>query len=268
DLGHVEREVGRGLRDLHLYRRAEQVFSGDPSLVEAYRARQDRLIRLQRLYRQRLRQLVSAAIDLYALQGEPALLTPERRHAISQLRSLDAHHVARVRAIHAEFEADFDPVINPLLARHVAEISSILDGCAGLLITGGNVAVLLNRMRLFGIGSRLDSIPVVGWSAGAMVLTERIVLFHDKLPRRRRDAEILSPGFGLLPGWVFLPDAAHRLDHDDVLALDVMARRFQPARCVLLDNGVHMVCDGQQPLAGQALRSIERGGRIGALPRL
>ncbi len=68
-----------------------------------------------------------------------------------------------------------------------------------MLIAGGHVAVLLNRMRLFRLGEELAKKPLIAWSAGAMALSERIVLFHHHAPQGRRDAELLDAGLGIVP---------------------------------------------------------------------
>jgi peptidase E len=60
---------------------------------------------------------------------------------------------------------------------------SLLAASHAVLIAGGHIAVLLNRLRLFDLSAVLRERPVFGWSAGAMVLTSRIVLFHDSPPR-------------------------------------------------------------------------------------
>jgi hypothetical protein len=45
------------------------------------------------------------------------------------------------------------------------------------------VAVLVNRLRLFGLGDLVADKTVFAWSAGAMAVSERVVLFHDDPPQ-------------------------------------------------------------------------------------
>ncbi|NNL96138.1 MAG: type 1 glutamine amidotransferase-like domain-containing protein, partial [Xanthomonadales bacterium] len=260
ELDHVGELVGRPLSDLRLYQRAERLVQGDPVLKEAYRQRQDRLIELQRFYRRRMRQLSAAARELQAAEGDPALLAPERRHSIAQLRSLDTHHLNRVEAIHRDFEQQFSAAVYPAIEEQVDQIRSLLDGCSALLITGGNVVVLVNRMRLFGIGDLVSNLPLVAWSAGAMSLTKRIVLFHDYTPHGRRSPEVMGAGLGILPAHVFLPDARRRLRTRDALRTGMLARRFSPDTCVTLDNGSAASFHDQQMVVAEGVRRIDKRG--------
>ena len=114
-----------------------------------------------------------------------------------------------------------------------------LRDCESVVITGGNVVILLNRLRMFGVPALLQEKNLIAWSAGAMALSDRIVLFHDRMPQGRRDPELLGPGTGLLPGYVFLPDA--RLRITDSIRTGLYSRRFAPARCITLDSGAQML---------------------------
>ncbi len=88
--------------------------------------------------------------------------------------------------------------------------------------------MLLHVLRLFAVTPPAD---VLAWSAGAMALTDRVVLFTDGR------AEAYAPGLGLVPDTVLLPHARRRLPVDDPVRLGALARRFAPARCVVLDDG-------------------------------
>ena len=46
-------------------------------------------------------------------------------------------------------------------------------------------------------------------------LAERIVLFHDRMPQGRRDAELLGKGLGLIDGHLFFPDPERRFQSTD-----------------------------------------------------
>ncbi len=78
----------------------------------------------------------------------------------------------------------------------------------------------------------------MAWSAGAMALTDRVVLFHDRVPQGPSHAEIYDDGLGLIHDVVLLPHARRRLLVDDRVRMSVLARRFAPARCIVLDDGV------------------------------
>ena len=109
-----------------------------------------------------------------------------------------------------------------------------------VLIAGGHVAVLLNRLRMFDLAPGLREKPVVAWSAGAMVATERVVLFHDHPPQGAGNAEILDRGLALCRGLVALPHAEKRLALDDPVRVSLLARRFSDFQLAALDPGARL----------------------------
>jgi hypothetical protein len=92
-------------------------------------------------------------------------------------------------------------------------------------------------------------VPVGAWCAGAMALTERVVLFHDRAAHGPAVAEVFAPGLGLVKETVALPSARERLDLANHDRMAILARRFAPSRCLLLDAGaqVHVGADGRLP---------------------
>lgn len=259
ELGQI---LGRPLQDLRLYNRADQVFADDPKLREAYRERQERLMELQRLYRGRLRQLMIAARQMQRSKAHADLIEPERRHAIEQLRALDRHHCNRVEEIHTNYANDINANQSSVLAEQVAAIVEQLADYETVVITGGNVVVLLNRLHLFGMAEHLQSKHIVAWSAGAMVLGSQVVLFHDRTSQGRRDPEIISPGIGLLAELVVFPDAKHRLKSRDPMRVGIISRRFAPACCVTLDSGTTLQFDGDRLRKATEARRLTRSNGL------
>lgn len=264
--GWEEREAeDQDLRDhlscevvnLSLHGRTERAFAEDTDLFDALRRRHDRMRRQRTVYRRRLDHAVSAWLDVlrpagagdedefFALgrleSGDHPLMAEVLEEADQALRVLDAGHLRRVTQLQAEFEDQWRPAERPAMARECEQVAEQLAGCAGLLVAGGHVAVLLNRLRLFGLSQLLGDRPLVAWSAGAMVVTERIVLFHDSPPQGRGAAEVFEPGLCLARGIVALPDAGQRLLLDDPLRVTALARRMAPALCVPLDAGERAV---------------------------
>lgn len=233
--------------DLELYRRAEEVFFADGELFAAYRRRQERLRELQGLYRLRLRHFLAAARSLLSRKGDPSLIEPEQESALAAVRSLDAHHLARVREIHRRFEARWQPLEHPAVDAHRAELRAILRSSGALAVAGGHVAVLLNRLRLFGVGRLLveleeeGGLPVFAWSAGAMAVGETVVLFHDDPPQGPGDAEVLESGLDLYGGVLVFPHAERRLRLDDPSRVALLARRFDTLRCLAFDEGSKVI---------------------------
>lgn len=236
----LDEHVGGRTRNLGLYPRAEEVFREDPSVRALLWERHDRLRDLQTLYRLRLGPMLESCRELLR-RADPAapdeLFEPAIEDAIEDVRALDAHHLARAADLDAEIEERLAPEQHPAIARQRDELRGPLDGCEALLIAGGHVGVLFNRLRLFDILGLTPDLPVVAWSGGAMVLADRIVLFHDSPPQGPGDAEVYSPGLGLVHGIVPLPHAHQRLQLKDRARVALFARRFAPAVCAVLDGG-------------------------------
>mgnify|MGYP003676439492 CR=1 FL=1 len=237
DTEELQQQLQRPIVSLDLYQRAEAIFADDEKLRTAYRARQDQLQELQQLYRTRLRQSMIAARKMRRIEGSSPLLAIERQHATEQLRDLDAHHSSRIQAIFDEYAHEIIESSSALLKQHRDEIENAMAGCSTVLITGGNVLVLLNRLQLFEMQSHLASRHLVAWSAGAMVLSDTIVLYHDRTPLGRRDPEVLGPGLGIIPNLIFLPDAKKRLQDKDRARVGIFSDRFAPGDCITLNNG-------------------------------
>ncbi len=265
DIDDVGEAVGRPLVDLNLYHRAEALFAAEPALLAAYRERQDRLKDLQRLYRIRLRHSMLAARLVRRADAAADLVATEQRHAVSQLRALDRHHLNRVQAIQRECDERIHTLNSSLLAEHIAAIETAATDCQTILITGGNVVVLLNRLQLYDISRLFQTRHIVCWSAGAMVLSDLIVLYHDHMPQGRRDPEVLGEGSGVLPGYVFLPDATRRLKGKDRVRVGVFRERFAPARCVTLNSGAAIRFADQKLVAAEAAGSLMPDGRVARL---
>src|SRR5436309_2408785 len=78
-------------------------------------------------------------------------------------------------------------------------------------IAGGHVASLLNRLQLFGIGELAAGKSIFAWCGGAMVVTERVVLFHDSPPQGTGAPEVLDAGLALVGDVVAFPQPEFRL---------------------------------------------------------
>jgi hypothetical protein len=97
-----------------------------------------------------------------------------------------------------------------------------------------------------------------------MALTDRIVLFHDRAPQGPGHPEVYGAGLSVLRDVVLLPHARTRLLLDDAPRMAVFARRFAPARCVLLDNGTRIDSDGAGGCPA-GTRVLAEDGRVAAL---
>ena len=245
----LHEHLGERTENLMLYARSEDVLERDAEFRAAYRERQEQLRELQQLYRGRLAHTQAALRELELLDGDPALLGPERVAALEAMRTLDAHHLARIRAIHDDFDAAMNPASRGAIERHARQIDRQLARVEAVAIAGGHVAILLNRLRLFDLGRRLlkGGRSVIAWSAGAMAISERVVLFHHFPPQGYGNTEVVEAGLGLARGVVPLPHAKRRLALDDPDRISRLSRRFAPAVCVAMADGCWMQCDAVPP---------------------
>ena len=222
--------------NLGLYRRWLDVQDRDPEYFAGARALADRLAELQDLYLLRLDYALGA---VYAVQRRSASgdAVPD---AVAAVRELDTGHLRRVNGARLEFFEQLAPHDRPVIAGHRAEVSAALADAAALIIAGGHVGVLAEVLHLFNVAAALNGAPVIAWSAGAMALADRIVLFHDRSPQGPGHAEVYGSGLSLVRDVVLLPHARARLLLDDTTRMAVFAQRFAPARCVPLEAGTRI----------------------------
>ena len=265
ELAALEEHLEQPAQDLRLYTRAEAVFAEDPVFHEAYRARQAALRETQDLYRLQLEHAKAAARDLYRTRPATPALRRAQVAAVAALRRLDARHLASIDAAHRRFEDRWRPAEHPVVARHRAELALIVGAASTVLVAGGHIAVLLNRLRLFGLQELLGRKPVAAWSAGAMALAARVVLFHDRPPQGAGDPEMLEHGLDLVPGAVFLPHAATRLAPDGSERTALLARRLRPAACYTLDDGDWLLFRDGVLRAGAGSSRLTRTARSAAI---
>jgi len=257
----LEAHIRRPVRNLQLFHRAETVFLEDWRLAAAWRERRVRLREIQDLYRARLVHLVRAVRDLDRREGRQEFLAPERQAALETVRELDRRHGERLEEYHRSFRRGAKPEESRPLAAQRKEVMEILVGAAAVTLAGGNVAVLMNRLRLFGLEETLRGHAVFAWSAGAMVAAERIVIFQDDPPQGPGNPEVFGRGLGLCPEVLPLPHASKRLRLEDPGRVARFARRFGDRTCLVLDPGSGIGWDGRtwSRAAGGMRRLTVRG---------
>jgi hypothetical protein len=262
EIEELRAHVGRPVVDLGLYVRAEHVHAEDAPLAAAARERQERLQELQDHYRLRLHALMAAVEELLPLPDESPARRAARRAALGDVRRLDRQHLAATAREHDAFAHHWQRAPRASLAPHRAALAAAVSGAAAVLVAGGHVAVLLNRMRLFGLGPLIERKPLIAWSAGAMALSDRVVLFHDRPPQGAAHAEVLEPGLGLVPDVVALPHAGARLLLGETARVQTFARRFAPARCLALEHGSLIRWHRGRIAAARDLKRLARSGRL------
>jgi hypothetical protein len=257
DDAELSRVLGGRDVNLGLYRRWLDVQDRDPDYTAGAGRLDGILTELQDLYLLRLDHALRA---VHALQRRDQSLRDRLRseavsEALAAVRELDAAHLRRVNETRLEFFGRLRPHDRPVIAEHRAAVSAVLADAAALVIAGGHVGVLAEVLHLFNVAAALNGAPVIAWSAGAMALTDRIVLFHDRAPQGPGHPEVYGSGLSVVRDVVLLPHARARLLLGDTARMAIFARRFAPARCVLLEAGTRVEAgrDGAWPAGTRVL---------------
>jgi hypothetical protein len=248
DDGELVALLGGSVVNLGLYRRGVDVAERDPEWAAAERDVRRVLAGMQEVYLLRLDYALRA---VYAVQrrslGGSGVDAEAFEEAVAGVRELDELHLRRVNGVRGEFYARFPPHERAVIAGHREEVAAVLRDSSALVVAGGHVGVLADVLHLFNVAAFVGS-TVIAWSAGAMALTDRIVLFHDRAPQGPGHPEVYGSGLSLLREVVLLPHARARLLLDDAPRMAVLAGRFAPARCVPLEAGNRIdVVDGAWP---------------------
>lgn len=224
--------------NLRLHARWLDVLERDPEYAAAEREHRAALAELQELHLVQLDGVLGALGEVARQGGSRAQVRgAAQADAEAVVRLVDERHLARVVEERSAFEALWRPGQRLAAAEHRGAVGQVLDGVAALAVAGGHVGVLGHVLRLFAVTAPA---AVVAWSAGAMALTERVMLFHDRAAHGPSHAEFADVGLGWVPGVVVLPHARRRLRVDEPGRMAELAFRAAPARCVVLDDGTRL----------------------------
>lgn len=259
----LDEVLGGRSHNLHLWHRLGHVLRQDLEFAAAAAAYNRAVDEANRLYSLRLANALDSVYATMRLSTRQDLHDSALRASLQSVRDIDAWYIWLVGELEQDLRTDGGLESSEVVAQHRGEVREILTGAAALAIAGGHVGFLSRCLRMFDVAPPA-SMPVVGWSAGAMAMTEHIVLYHDKGPEGVRPAEMWDRGLGRAPGLVAMPHARRRVMLEDQDRNRVLAHRFAPARIVLLDDGSRLALEGDGSLPDQA-RIIAADGTITTL---
>lgn len=274
----LDAELGGNTVNLRLWRLVQQLWEVDPELARADRERRHVLTEMQDLYVLGLQQ---AAGTLRLIRArEPR---DERVHRLAMedvvqiMRDLDERHVQRVAEVHAEFYATYQPEHRQAVVDARFLVGRRIADCDAVVIPGGHVGVLLGTLHIANLAPALAAPtpeteddpdpaptlyrPIIAWGAGAMALTERVLLFYDDSVVSPGVSEVLMAGLGMTRGLVALPNASDRLELKNRPRMTTLARRCAPRLPLMLDVGsqVTLTTTGQVPTGA---RVVAPDGRV------
>lgn len=262
----LDAELGGNTVNLRLWRLLQQVWEADPELAEADRQRRHVLTEMQDLYVIGLQKAAEALREIHARESrDERVVQMASEDVLEIMRDMDDRHRERVDELHREFYATYEPEHRPAVTEARFLIGRRIADCDAVVIPGGHVGVLLGSLHIANLAPALAAPtpetaedpdpaptlyrPIIAWGAGAMVLTERVLLFYDNSLVAPAVSEVLMDGLALTRGLVALPNATARLEVKDRTRMAVLARRCAPRLPVLLDPGaqVTLTAGGEVP---------------------
>ena len=225
--------VGLPTVNLALHERWLAVHEEDREYAHAEREHEAAQAELRRLYLVQLDHALSAAYEVARRSdARPRLRDRALTDSLRVVQLLDEQHVQRVADFQQHFYDAWRPQERASVARQRDEIQHLLEGSSALAIAGGHVGELARVLHLFHVAPHLPA-RVVAWSAGAMALTERVVLFHDFVPHGVAQTEVYGEGIGAVRSVVALPHARRRLRVSDSIRMSRACAevRARPLSC-------------------------------------
>jgi len=247
ELRPLARDLKRPLELLPLYQWFDELGQQEPALSQEHSLRQKQIKSYKESYRLRLKFGMDFLSEIKKRhKRNPDLYTTDLQEAQSEISNIDENVIRRLNHIRNDYPNLLTPWKHPSSEPFHQEIKETLDTCDVLLITGGHVAILRNRMFFFGCTQLLRDFleagkTIIAWSAGAMTLCDQIVLYYDDPPEGEGIAEVLDTGCSLIPNALFFPHARQRLHLDDDLRIAALAKRFHNYQCLTLEKNTHLI---------------------------
>ena len=267
------------LLSIPLYHWFDELGHVEPELAAQHKSRQRLIKQYKKFYRRRLhnglhlwktledmseKELQDKNIkDVYSLEKDTKkniddtintkntdrddLIQPyafELDEVCNDVRRCDEDVLSRLDHIRSTFPELQNPWTHASAQPYHQRIKEILEKSQALFIAGGHVAILRNRMNFFGLhhlirNFLMSSKPIYCWSAGAMVLAEKIVLYYDNPPQGEGHPEILDSGLKIFRNMIMFPHAHERLELQDPTRIQNLAKRFDPSMCIRYEKKRH-----------------------------
>ncbi|WP_131103164.1 hypothetical protein [Ornithinimicrobium sufpigmenti] len=289
-------ELGGNTVNLRLWRLLQQLWEADPELEAADRRRRQVLTEMQELYVLGLQKAAEALREIRARESrDERVMQMASDDILAIMRDMDDRHRKRVEEVHLEFYATHEPEHRPAVVEARFLVGRRIADCDAVVIPGGHVGVLLGSLHIANLAPALAAPtpetaddpdpaptlyrPIIAWGAGAMALTERVVLFYDDAVVAPGVSEVLMDGLALTRGLVALPNATARLEVKDRRRMAVLAQRCDPRLPLLLDPGaqVTLTAGGEVPTGARVVdhdgtivrhdREARAAGKVGHDPR-
>lgn len=241
------------LLSLPLYHWFDELGSKEPELSGQHKSRQRQIKQYKKFYRKRLHNCLELWKNIDDLESSDGTATSslsfEREEVLNDIRRCDEGVVARLKQVRSSYPELENPWEHPSAQPYHQRIKEVLERSQALFIAGGHVAILRNRMNFFGLHHLirdflLSGKPIFCWSAGAMVLSEKIILYYDNPPQGEGHPEILDTGLNIFRNMIMFPHAHERLDLNDPDRIRKLAQRFAPQLCIGLESNAYLHFDG------------------------
>ena len=274
-------QLGHRCVNLGLWQLMQEVWEADPELAEADRRRRLVHTEMQELYLIGLEQAVEALRRIRQhTPRDPRVVEMAVEDVLSIMREMDVRHLERVGDLNHDFYARWEPHHRDAVVTARFHVGRLVADTEAVVVTGGHVGVLLGALHLFNLGPALaappdvepstpfdrrggpDLVPaprllrpIIAWGAGAMALTERVLLFYDDPVAAPGVSELLMNGLGLTRGVVALPSPRERLLMRDQDRMRMLAARTAPWTALLLEERaqVTLTADGRLPAGARVL---------------
>lgn len=252
-------------RNLNLYARFLDVLAKDREFSTAALAYNQGVDEAAALYTLRLQRTLDIVYAVQRRTARPDITDSAVVAAVQSARDVDSWYLSVVAQLQRELELTAPPEESEVIQQHRTEVAEVISDASVLAIAGGHVAQLLRCLKLFAVEPPAG-LPVVAWSAGAMAITDHVVLYNDTGPEGVRGGELWDLGLGRVHRIIAMPHARRRLRLDEPDRTQIFVRRFAGSTCLLLDDGtrVRIEDDGRVPDGARILTADGTIGTVGA----